>query len=143
MHIHPHPPAARVRELLAACNLPTADLEAADLEHFFGCGRAEAPGGVVGVELHGAAGLLRSLAVEQSARGRGCGRRLVAQAEAHARQHGVRSLYLLTTTAEAFFRALGYARIERERVPDAIRGTAEFSRLCPSSSAVMVKQLED
>jgi amino-acid N-acetyltransferase len=48
---------------------------------------------------------------------------------------------LLTTTAEDFFRALGYARIARELAPEAIRTTREFSSLCPASSVVMVKRL--
>ena len=141
MHIYPHPPAVKVKELLAACNLPTSDIEAAYLKHFFGCGGEDHPKGVIGVELHGKEGLLRSLAVEKGTRGRGCGKRLVTEAEQYAAENGVRSLYLLTTTAENFFQALGYAKVERALVPQVIRSTSEFSTLCPVSSAVMVKQL--
>jgi amino-acid N-acetyltransferase len=79
--------------------------------------------------------------VDEAARGRGCGSRLVAEAERHAARLGVQSLYLLTTTAEDFFRALGYATIARELAPEAIRNTREFSSLCPASSVVMVKRL--
>ena len=141
MHIHPRPAADKVKDLLAACSLPVSDLEPAHFEHFFGCGEQGAPQGVVGVELHGKAGLLRSLAVRESARGRGCGTGLVRQAEAHAAANGVESLYLLTTTAEKFFQSLGYACVERAALPQAIRATAEFSSLCPASSVVMVKRL--
>lgn len=141
MHIYPRPPAAKVKELLTACKLPSSDLRAAHLEHFFGCGREDQPKGVIGVELHGKAGLLRSLAVEEATRGHGCGKRLVNEAEQYAAEHGVRSLYLLTTTAEGFFQTLGYVKVERALVPEAIRSTSEFSTLCPASSAVMVKQL--
>ena len=141
MPIYPHPPIAKVRNLLAACSLPASDLDDAGLDHFFGCGEEGEPKGAVGVELHGNVGLLRSLAVEKSARGRGCGTRLVEEAEKHAARHGVRTLYLLTTTAETFFRALGYARVDRGAVPDTIRQTSEFRSLCPASSAVMVKRL--
>ena len=69
------------------------------------------------------------------------GSRLVAHAERHARDQGVQSLYLLTTTAEKFFLRRGYARIPREEAPAAIKGTKEFSGICPASSAFMVKQL--
>jgi amino-acid N-acetyltransferase len=141
MHIYPGPPEAKVRELLAACSLPTSDLQAARFEHFFGCGRNDEPKGVIGVELHGTVGLLRSLAVDEATRGRGCGRRLVAEAEQYAARNGVQSLYLLTTTAEVFFGRLGYLRIDRASVPEAIRQTSEFSALCPSTSAVMMKAL--
>jgi amino-acid N-acetyltransferase len=142
MRIHPRPSASKVKELLAACNLPASDLQAADFEHFFGCGPESEPKGVVGVELYGKVGLLRSLAVEEAARGQGCGGRLVTEAEKYAAANGVEALYLLTTTAEQFFAALGYAKVERASLPQAIQRTSEFSTLCPSSAAAMVKRLK-
>ena len=51
------------------------------------------------------------------------------------------NFYLLTNTAERFFERLGYRRTDRENAPEAIRRTQEFSGLCPSSSALMVKAL--
>lgn len=141
MRIHPHPPAAKVKKLLAACQLPSTDLEDQHFEHFFGCGEEADPTGVVGVELYGKSGLLRSLAVDQTARRRGCGKRLVKEVEQYAAGRGVQSMYLLTTTAEDFFAALGYRRVERAQVPEAIRNTQEFSSLCPASASVMVKDL--
>jgi amino-acid N-acetyltransferase len=143
MHIHPRPSASKVKDLLAACKLPSSDLEPAHFEHFFGCGLEAEPKGVVGVELHGTLGLLRSLAVDESTRGRGCGKRLVREAEEHAYANGVQSLYLLTTTATDFFQSQGYLKIERASVPDVIQRTPEFCSLCPSSSTVMVKRLGD
>lgn len=141
MRIHPHPAAAKVRTLLAACELPTTDLEDEHFEHFFGCGDEADPKGIVGVELHGEFGLLRSLAVDQTARRRGCGKLLVKEVEQYAAGRGVRSLYLITTTAEGYFAALGYKRVDRAQVPAAIRNTQEFSGLCPASASVMVKNL--
>jgi amino-acid N-acetyltransferase len=143
VHIFPSPPERRVRELLHAAALPAADLTAIHLEHFFGCGDEHAPQGVVGVELDGANALLRSLAVAESARGRGCGKALVDSAERHAREHGARRMFLLTTTAEEFFESLGYARIARDEVPETIRATQEFAALCPVSAAVMAKDLSN
>ena len=96
---------------------------------------------VVGLELFGEVALLRSLAVASSRRGTGVGSGLVAHAERHARDQGVQSLFLLTTTAEKFFLRRGYTRIPRDEAPAAIKGTKEFSGICPSSSAFMVKQL--
>jgi len=141
MHIHPRPRAIKVMNLLAACSLPNVDLSPAKLQHFFGCGAKTNPRGVVGVELHGNVALLRSLAVAEDVRGQGCGTRLVHEAEDYAGRSGVKRLYLLTTTAEPFFRSLGYAVVNRDGVPDAIRATAEFSALCPGSAAVMAKEL--
>lgn len=142
MHIYPHPPAAKVKDLLTACKLPVSDLQAAHFEHFFGCGSEKVPQGVVGIELYGKVGLLRSLAVSEAARGHGCGSELVKEAEKHAAANGVDALYLLTTTAEQFFAFLGYVKVERASLPEAIQRTSEFSALCPSSSIAMVKYLK-
>ena len=141
MDIFRHPRAPQVEQLLAACELPASDLSPAHLEHFFACGAADAPRGVVGVELYGQAALLRSLAVAPKCRGIGCGKALVAEAESYARSRGVAQLYLLTTTAERFFERLGYAHAARESAPEEIRRTQEFSGLCPSSAAFMLKRL--
>lgn len=141
MRIYPRPGAIKVMNLLAACELPNADISQKKLEHFFGCGPQKDPDGVVGVELYGEVGLLRSLAVKQELRGRGCGKRLVEEAERHAAGCGVKRVYLLTTTAERFFAALGYRKVERPMVPDAIRATTEFSTLCSATATVMAKDL--
>jgi len=143
LRFHGRPPLQRVCELLQAAALPVTDLTPAHLSHFFGCGDETAPQGVVGVELHGEDALLRSLAVAEAARGKGCGRALVAQAERHARGHGARRIYLLTTTAAEFFGRLGYQSVPRADVPETIRATQEFASLCPASAAVLAKNLSD
>jgi amino-acid N-acetyltransferase len=66
---------------------------------------------------------------------------LTDHAEQYAASMGVRSIYLLTTTAEAFFKRLGYEHIERSQAPPSIQRTREFASLCPASSAFMVKSL--
>jgi amino-acid N-acetyltransferase len=143
MKIFHKPRQESVRSLLQACSLPTQDLEACHFEHFFGCGPVDDPQGVVGVELHGKAALLRSLAVAQAARGQGCSTRLVVEAERYAREHGATAIYLLTSTARPLFERLGYAVAERAAAPDEIRATKEFASICPSSATFMVKQLGD
>ena len=140
--VYRRPAEAAVRRLLAQCQLPGSDLEPRHFEHFFGCGDENAPEGVVGLELHGPVALLRSLAVSEKARGRGCGKALVAEAERHARTQGAEEIYLLTNTAERFFAALGYRPIGRESAPEAIRATKEFSSLCPTEAVLMKKRLQ-
>ncbi len=95
--------------------------------------------GVVGLEIYGTVALLRSLAVAPAWQGRGLGAALLAHAERAARQRGIAALYLLTTTAEAFFAQRGYARIPREAVPPILRQTAEFAALCPASAVCLTK----
>ena len=93
------------------------------------------------VELFDTVGLLRSLAVVSARQRTGLGTKLVAHAEDYARIKGVRSLYLLTNTAEFFFKHCGYQRIERDNAPPAIGETKEYAEICPVSSALMVKHL--
>src|SRR5579859_388004 len=60
--------------------------------------------GSVGLELYGHAALLRSLAVDAPLRGHGLGVRLTRAALALARDGHVRQVYVLTETADDFFR---------------------------------------
>ena len=141
MNVFPQPPASAVTRLLTEAGLPFSDLTPTHFKNFFGCGSTNAPDGIIGVELYESVALLRSLAVNVSCRGRGCGTALVAQAEHFAQSQGTKEIYLLTTTAEHFFERLGYARVQREAAPLSIRRTQEFSTLCSSSSALMAKRL--
>ena len=138
----PHPRLDRTIALLDAADLPSDDVASLDLDHFIGLGDRDDPDGVVGLEVFGDVALLRSLVLDASRRGTGEGRMLVTAVEAHARAHGITRLYLLTTTAEAFFAHLGYTRSAREAAPDAIQRTREFSSLCPSTAAFMVKTFD-
>lgn len=97
--------------------------------------------GVVGVEPYEAAGLLRSLAVLKSARKSGYGKALVERAEAWALDQGIRSLYLLTTTAAEFFSRIGYEVVPRTNAPTSIAGTGQFADLCPLSAVFMHKSI--
>jgi amino-acid N-acetyltransferase len=141
MDIIAHPSESAAKRLLVEAGLPTADITAEQLQDFFFCSSGPGLEGLVGLELYGEVALLRSLAVATRRRGSGLGSRLVEHAEHYARDRGVKSLYLLTTTAEAFFLSRGYTRVPRERAPEAIRNTKEFGEICPLSSAFMVKQL--
>jgi len=142
MSIFSCPDQSKVAEILLENNLPIDDLSELNLENFFGCGDETKLKGVVGLEIFGTDGLLRSLAVSKEARGLGCGKALVAKIEEHARFNGIRNLYLLTQTAEVFFSNLGYEEINREIVSEPIKHTREFSDLCPDSATVMRKSLE-
>jgi amino-acid N-acetyltransferase len=123
-------------------DLSTEDIGPEMLEHFLVAHLGQALVGCVGLEVLEEVGLLRSVAVDEAHRGTGLGKELVAAMEEHAKDAGVRGLYLLTTTAEGFFAGLGYRKISREEAPSGIAGTKQFSELCPSSSCFMVKSLQ-
>ena len=128
--------------LLQSQGLPDSDITDEHLKHFFFIGSNGSPSGLVGLEVYGTDALLRSLVVGENARSKGFGSALIEHAEQYAASMSVRSIYLLTTTAEAFFKRLGYERIERSQAPPTIERTREFASLCPASSAFMTKRLK-
>jgi arsenite methyltransferase len=97
--------------------------------------------GVAGVEIYGSAGLIRSVAVSEAARGRGLGRRLVADRLRFAIGRGLRGVYLLTTDAAGFFSGLGFIPVARDDVPGSIRRSPEFAGICPTTATAMVRVL--
>lgn len=137
MHIAPETPSEELLSLLAQCALPTADLSPTSPVRFFGIRSGGTLVAVVGLELHGSFALLRSLAVSPPFRERGLARSLVSFAESFAAARGVDTLFLLTTTAERFFLALGYQPAARTAAPAVIQATAQFASLCPTSSAFL------
>jgi amino-acid N-acetyltransferase len=139
--IRAKPAFATAMALLESAHLPTEDLTERHCEHFFYWGPVASPMGLIGLELFDDVALLRSLVVRPEARSSGMGTALVQFAEQYARTHGVRTAYLLTTTAETFFERRGYAKTSRDAAPAAIKHTREFAGICPASSAFMSKQL--
>ena len=137
---------AYVERLLESSDLPTDDLDAA-YPSLFVCvggserGESERRIGVAGLEVNGNAGLLRSVAVEESARGQGYGNSICEKLLGRARNRNLDAVYLLTTTAADFFADRGFEAVERETVPEAIRNTGEFSDICPTSATCMKKPL--
>jgi arsenate reductase len=97
--------------------------------------------GVAGLELYGNNALLRSVAVAAGAKGTGVGTLLTHRALEEASRRGAAAVYLLTTTAEAFFPRFGFERTAREEVPESVRGSREFQGACPASATVMRRVL--
>ncbi|MFC4543634.1 arsenic resistance N-acetyltransferase ArsN2 [Halosolutus amylolyticus] len=129
-----------VETLLAENDLPTADVRS-NPGWFYLAFHGDDRVGVGGIEPYGTDGLLRSVVVERSARGNGLGTALTEALEEVAREEGIATLYLLTTTASAFFASHGYEEIDRIDAPDAILRTTEFAELCPASATCMRKSL--
>jgi N-acetylglutamate synthase-like GNAT family acetyltransferase len=130
---------AGIEDLLAQSDLPLVGVE----EHLGYYLVAEDAGrilGVVGLEPYGRHGLLRSAAVHSDWRGRGLGNTLVARLIAEAEARGIRTLFLLTTTAEHFFPRFGFERTTREAVPAPLQASAEFQGACPASAVIMIRE---
>jgi arsenite methyltransferase len=132
-----------VLALLTSAGLPTEGVA----EHF-GTGYVVAVAddrvvGAAGVEVLGSHGLLRSVVVDPSRRGQGLGEALTRNRIAWARERGLDSVWLLTTTAASFFGHLGFGERSRDETPVAVRRSSEFSELCPSTATVMALTLRE
>ena len=127
--------------LLEGARLPTADVTSVDELPMWVLEERAAIVGVIALERFGSEALLRSLTIAPEYRKRGFGRELVARLEESARADNIQRLVLLTETAEAFFRGLGYSVIDRRHVSDRLKQSAEFRSLCPASATCMSKTL--
>jgi amino-acid N-acetyltransferase len=131
-----------IHALLTESGLPTDDLDPRKLDGFLVAVDGDAVVGIIGLEIFGTTGLLRSLVVAGNARRAGLGGKLVGALESAAETAGIKELWLLTIDAEGFFERQGFAIVEREVVPESIRQTDEFSGLCPDTAYLMMKELD-
>ncbi len=132
---------AALRALLSAASLPVDDLSVGGEQEYVLARAGGALVGCVGLEVHGEAGLLRSLAVAPARRGQGLGAALLERIAARALLRGVKTGYGLTTTAEHYCLAHGFERVERAEVPTAIAATAQFRSLCPRTAVCLRRRL--
>jgi len=122
--------------LLKASALPIAGID----QHIETTLIARDNGKIIGcaaVEVYGAGGLLRSVAVAKDRRGTGLGQQLTRAALELARNRGITKVYLLTTTADAFFPRFGFERIPRESIDPALEASEELRGACPASAVAM------
>ena len=127
---------ATIKDILESNELPTAGVDehwrtflvARDGQRIVGC---------CGAEAYPVAALIRSLAVAPQYRSHGIGRKLVRQLIDRLASHGLREFYLLTTTAEPYFRKRGFKKIDRDEVPPQLLQSREFQDACPQSAVCM------
>ena len=125
-----------IKSVLVANNLPTDGVDdhwktfllARDGDTVVGCGGAEA---------YQFAALIRSVAVMPQYRSHGIGRKLVRQLLDRLASRGLREFYLLTTTAEEYFRKRGFKPIDRDEVHPQLLGSREFQGACPDTAVCM------
>lgn len=127
-----------IAALLREAGLPADDF-APHIANFVVARRGRRVVGAIGAQRAGADALLRSLVVAPSERGRGLGDRLVREMDRAAEAWGVQRWWLLTTTAEAFFRARGFTVATRCSAPEAIRATGQFAGGCGSDAVCLTR----
>jgi arsenate reductase len=127
-----------ITSLLKRSNLPVEGLEDQFGDNYAVAESASRIVGSAGIEIYGDDGLLRSLAVDESMRSEGVGDALFRFVVRDVSRRGLKSLYLLTTTAAGYFERRGFTQIDRDQAPPAIKASREFAELCPSTSTAMM-----
>lgn len=128
-----------VFQLLTRAALPVAGVAEA-FDAFVVAEPVDAPHrvlGAAGLELHGRHALLRSVVVASTVRGAGIGVALVGASLEEARRRGCADIWLLTTTAGAWFCRLGFVEVSRSDVPTPLLASVEFRGACPASAAIL------
>jgi amino-acid N-acetyltransferase len=129
-----------IAAILSAEKLPVNDLPET-LDNFLAAAENGLLIGVVGLEIYGAYGLLRSLAILPEYRNKGIAGKLIERLESLALLRGVKELYLLTETAPEYFAGRAFQKITRDEVPGEVKQSSEFSHVCPVSAIVMKKNI--
>src|SRR5688572_30515178 len=133
---------AAFRSLLKNSNLPADDLDY-QKDLLVGYYEGDQLIGTGGLEIYGPYALLRSLSVKMGIRGKAVGTTITEYLLAEAKARNLKTIYLLTETAHGFFLKKGFIDVARTDVPEEVKQSAEYSKLCSQSAAVMSLQLKD
>ena len=125
-----------IMHLLASNQLPTADIYEKNITFFVGLVGEEIVA-TIGIERYENEALVRSLCVKEGFKNQTFGAQMLSHLLSFCDTNNIETLYLLTTTAEHYFRRYGFEKIAREEASAAIKQTREFQDICPISAVVM------
>lgn len=116
-----------VHRLLVNCDLST--LEVLDLGTVYFVARlGEKTVGVCGLEFDGESALLRSVAVDNDARGQGIAKALIDAALQDLRRRRIRALYLFSKDTGAYFEKLGWVEVPVGEAAASLRQAPQVKR---------------
>ncbi len=127
-----------IKRLLIGSLLPSRDV-GGDTQRFIVASEAGRLIGCAGLQVAGQDGLVRSMAVHWTRRNAGLGTRLHQRLLFEATLAGVKTLYVVTATAEDFFAGHGFKRIAAKDVPVALQTSEEFTAFVPGGGTVMMR----
>jgi amino-acid N-acetyltransferase len=129
-----------IKRLLIGSLLPSRDAGGAN-QRFIVASENGRLIGCAGLQAAGHDGLVRSMAVHWTRRNAGLGTRLHERLLFEAVLAGVRTLYVVTSTAEDFFAGHGFKRVAATAVPPELQASDEFTAFVPGGSAVMSRSV--
>lgn len=124
------------RNLIASADLPTEDLDF-EKQVLLGYYDNDALMATGGLEVFDTDAILRSLTVKLGSRNKSLGSTIVDDLLAKATKKGVTTIYLLTETANGFFKKKGFVEVNRDDAPDPVKASQEFSVICGNGAVCM------
>ncbi len=126
-----------LRELLENNHLPSVDIHEPSIGFILGV-IDESVVACAALEKLSDTCLLRSVVVSDQHQGQGYANLLCEQLIKNAQDEQYGDIYLLTIDVQGYFLRRGFAVVDREVVPESVRGSRQFSELCPGEAVVMV-----
>lgn len=126
---------AEIKELLIATSLPTFGVDV-NVNHFIVAASGRIMG-VVGAHYSETKALLRSFAVSSKLRKSGIGTTLIKQIKKQLEIQNIEEVYLLTDTAQEYFKRLGFYEISRDQMPAPLLKGSGLDQACPCTSHCM------
>jgi len=129
-----------IYRLLEAADLPNEDIDEIEIT-FWGVLQEERVIAVIGLQIFGDAGLMRSLAVDANHRNQSWAEDLIKELLKHCQILHLETVYLLTTTAKKYFHHRGFMEISRDHLPAEIKKSTVYEDLCPQDATAMYMPL--
>lgn len=111
-----------VKLLLREYKLPYEDIDE-HFTHFILARKEEKIVGAIGLEIYGNIGLLRSFVVDKALRNKKIGDTLILSLFNYSFEQGIKTLYLLTITAEKYFLKYEFQVENKDNLPKLIKQT--------------------
>jgi len=131
-----HDDISAITNLLATVSLPLEGIEEC-IDDFFVAEDGGVVIGCAGFETHGAAALVRSVAVSPDYRGQKIAEKLYGELVRIAREKGLREFVLLTTDASPYFARFGFKIVSRDDIDPDLLESDQFKKICPSTAICM------
>lgn len=126
-----------IKRMLVAALLPSRDVVGGPGQRYIVARENGRIIGCAGLGVSGHDGQVRSMAVHWTRRNAGLGTRLHERLLFEAVLAGVKTLYVVTMTADDFFARHGYRRIGAQEVPPELMASEEFAAFAPGGGVIM------
>ncbi len=129
-----------ILDLVHTVNLPRDGVEEA-LEHFWVARQDGQVVGTVGLEVYGDLRTVTLVGRHPGVAGPCSGTGVDDTALSYLMSRQFRVVYLLTTTAEQFFRRRDFLVVARTTVPGSVQQSVEFQSACPDTATCMARNV--